>query len=85
MSHTDKTRPEWVQQRDPLNQRFRKIGSMMWSNDGTSEHFYKKMFPLHQCWCCSQKRYWATQQATDRMLWRRERRRLEKGAWRDET
>lgn len=79
MSHTDKTRPGWVQEKDPLNQRFRRIVNKEY------DWFWKRMFPLHQCWCCSQKRCWATEQASERAKWKQEQRRLKKGAWRDET
>lgn len=77
MSKTDKTRPGWVQKADPLNQRFRRVcpnGYDWW---------WKRMFPLHQCWCCSQKRYYAKEQATDRMLERELCRKLEKGDFHD--
>lgn len=77
MSKTDKTRPEWVQEKDPLNQRFRRVVNREY------DWFWKKMFALHGCWCCSQKRHYATEQATDRMLKRELCRKLEKGDWRD--
>lgn len=75
MSKTDKTRPGWVQEADPLNQRFRRISQYDW--------FWKKMCALRGCWCCSQKRYHAKEQATDRMLERELRRKLEKGDFHD--
>lgn len=76
MSKTDKTRPGWVQESDPLNQRFRRVSQYDW--------FFKKMFALRGCGCCSQKHYYAAEQATARMKERELCRKLEKGAWRDE-
>lgn len=84
MSRTDKDRPWWVQQKDPLNQRFRKMGSMGWSQDGTTEHFWKKMWPAHGCWCCSQKKAWASEQSAARVAWNSKRRKLIKGEESDE-
>lgn len=75
MSKTDKTRPGWVQEADPLNQRFRRISQYDW--------FWKKMFALRGCWCCSQKKYWASEQRSRRVSWKTQRRNLEKGGWRD--
>lgn len=75
MSHTDKTRPGWVQEADPLNQRFRRISQYDW--------FWKKMFALRGCWCCSSSKTWRWEKRTARTRWRALRRRLEKGDFHD--
>lgn len=72
MSHTDKTRPGWVQESDPLNQRFRRVSQYDW--------FWKKMFALHKCWCCSQKKAFFFEERTKRTQWRKERQEL-LGSW----
>lgn len=77
MSKTDKTRPGRVNEADPLNQRFLKIGSM--------EHFFKRMGDVRGCWCCSQKHQYASEQRSNRTKWKQDRRKLEKGGWHDET
>lgn len=77
MSKTDKTRPGWIQEKDPLNQRFRRVVNQEY------DWFWKRMHPLRGCWCCSQKRYYAAEQATDRMLERELCRKLEKGDFHD--
>ena len=68
MSRTDKTRPGWVQESDPLNQRFRRISQYDW--------FWKKMFALHGCWCCSQKKAFHFEDRKHRAKWRKERQEL---------
>lgn len=79
MSKTDKTRPGWVQEKDPHNQRFRRIVNAEY------DWFWKKMFPAHACWCCSQKKCWAAEQRSKRNKGRRDCRELGKGGWRDGT
>lgn len=75
MSKTDKTRPGWVQEADPLNQRFRRIVNREY------DWFWKKMFASRGCWCCSpsKSRHW--EKRTARTQWRQLRRKLEKGDW----
>jgi len=85
VSGTDKTQPWRVNTMDPLNSRLKMVGNMMWSNDGTSEHFFKRMGDVRGCWCCSQKRHYANEQRSERGKRRRECRTLAKGGWHDET
>ena len=67
MSRTDKARPHWVQEKDPLNQRFR----MVTSRKRWSCGFWKKMHPATQCWCCSH-RAWLPYKRKRRSGWKRE-------------
>jgi len=87
MSKTDKTRPWWVQEKDPLNQRFRMVGIIHKAfNPETGEYelyewFWKPMFAKHQCWCCSQKHAFFFEDGRGRVQWRHERQKLLK-EWR---
>ena len=76
MSRTDKTRPGWVQESDPLNQRFRRISQY-------DDWFWKKVFPLRGCWCCSQKKAFYFDERKKRAKWRTERQEL-LSSWRYE-
>lgn len=79
MSKTDKTRPGWVQEKDPLNQRFRRVGCIRKTYDPIkrefelTEWFWKPMFPKTGCFCCCQKRANFHEDARERVKWRRER------------
>ena len=69
VSRTDRTRPYRVQIADPLNRRFRMVGS-----DATQWNwFWKKMHAATQCWCCSNK-YWTREKRKCRDEWKREAR-----------
>lgn len=63
MSRTDKTRPGWVQEKDPLNNRFKLVGSIEWH--------YKPLY-VRDCWCCT-NRYHQFDEQTKRTKWREER------------
>lgn len=84
MSRTDNTRPYWIQVSDPLNQRFKKVGSLNWTwNNKTGdwdigEWHFKPMTDLHGCNCCSQKRIWFFEERTRRTKWRKEKQDLVK-------
>lgn len=67
VSKTDRTRPYWVQEKDPANQRFRMISS----NAQEWNWFWKKMTPATQCWCCS-SRHWRSVKRARRSSWKRE-------------
>lgn len=67
MSKTDRTRPYSVQIADPLNQRFRMVGSDAQEWDW----FWKKMHPATQCRCCSH-RAWLPEKRKRRSGWKRE-------------
>lgn len=75
MSKTDKDRPWWVQKRDPLNQRFRRVTEV------AHDWWWKKMWAAHGCWCCSQKQYYQWEQSAARAAWKIEQRKLLKGEW----
>lgn len=65
MSRTDRTRPGWVQIEDPLNARFKMVGSS--ANEWN--WFWKKMWPATQCWCCS-SRHWRAEKRKRRSSWK---------------
>lgn len=74
MSKTDKTRPWWVNEKDPFNRRFLRVtGEQRW--------WWKRITSNRGCWCCSQKKRWKREQDADRMRWQTRRRKLEKGGW----
>lgn len=75
MSKTDKTRPPTIQEKDPHNRRFLMVGSVMWSTDGTSEHFWKKL-NCCSCWMCGQKKTWKFIEGKNRASWRQQRQRI---------
>lgn len=66
MSKTDRTRPYWVQEKDPCNHRFRMCG-----DEGDENWFWKKMAPATQCFCCSH-RAWLPEKRRRRSGWKRE-------------
>lgn len=70
MSRTDKDRPCLVQESDPLNRRFLKVGHHMKNggHDG-DEYFWKKMWPATRCWCCS-SRHWRGEKRKRRSSWK---------------
>lgn len=72
MSKTDRTRPYWVQEKDPLNQRFRMVGNVAWwvHVSEPEENFWKKMAPATQCFCCSH-RTWLPEKRKRRSGWKR--------------
>jgi len=82
MSHTDKTRPWWVQEKDPLNRRFRMVGHIRRAFDMKTglyelyEWTWKPLFVKHKCWCCSQKYAFYFEDGRERMNWRHERQSL---------
>lgn len=52
MSHTDKTRPQWVAVADPDNRRFLMIGNFGWPITGEGEWHWKKLTSCHNSNCC---------------------------------
>lgn len=75
MSRTDKTRPAWVQIADPLNDRYRMMGNVLWSRDGTQEYHWKKIGSCSHHWCSPRKMFHA-EKRSQRTKWRTERRKI---------
>lgn len=75
MSKTDRTRPWRVQIADPLNNRFKYVGNPSWSQDGSSDHYWKKLVSC-PCTMCSPKKTWQWEKRKKRTAWRKERAKL---------
>lgn len=76
MSRTDKTRPMWVIENDPLYDRFKYVGNVGFPQDGTSEHYWKRVTSCHNSNCCGKNSPWIRKEKTKRRHgWKRELRR----------